>query len=638
MRRKQTRSDWLFNYLTPNQLLKASLIAAIVCLVIGLSCAAFWLFNRNAPSSVSYAYKPTTAEEYLEKNGNAVLFYSKTKNEMTLALSEDLINTALQRYLDDQGNRLGGYHIYEMVFRQTDNAFYINMQSGLFRVSLKLDAAVCYNAAARTFDFTVTKMTTSEENNILVSHINAPQLEAFSVPADALPLPTWAEPQALTLNANEMLLVLKPDIDQVKQLMKTYLETNEVYLDWNDLQPDAVDLKKLTAGEVIDMVVTHQEKLPDYLALLSDEACDRFFEKYNALLTSFVTHETVRDQRKLLQRRMQSLAAKELLATYESRLQAGVRKYPAPTTISFASGDVALRTYEDPVQLNPTVSEGVKIGEIPSIISDSGIIFDYNSNAFITTEALRAARKSKLPHVEEIGDCYCYFDFSTQKPVILVAADDSVLVLTAGTESRMSLADAQSAYPNFDQAPESASVLTGGERYEAIASALQQQNGETTYLRLVRASSDYAFVIFSTEAELQTLCSAVMSKRSDEWRVDEYDVTSYPQYITAHPTINATIFPVENISAYTTWTALDKQSQQRINALAGSNAKMDRYYFINEYLYVHFSNGRELVYRVNEENAIIESRNYLGALAHWKVPALFPIQPVTQASESDEGR
>ena len=99
------------------------MIMVLIFAGIALCSAVGWLFSRAANSTVSYEFRPTTIEEYLQSNGTSVFSYDPEENEIAFMMTEDLINSVVHQWLEERDWTLNGHRVYEIVYRQEESMF-----------------------------------------------------------------------------------------------------------------------------------------------------------------------------------------------------------------------------------------------------------------------------------------------------------------------------------------------------------------------------------------------------------------------------------------------------------------------------------------------------------------------------------
>lgn len=65
--------------------------------------------------------------------------------------------------------------------------------------------------------------------------------------------------------------------------------------------------------------------------------------------------------------------------------------------------------------------------------------------------------------------------------------------------------------------------------------------------------------------------------------------------------------------------------------LVNEGQRIDYYYYIGSYIYVHFTNGRQCIFQVNDKEEIIACRSVESAEANWNLPPFFILEESRQA-------
>ena len=173
---KNEHHDWLFKLVTPLQAMRICVVLVLLFSCMALGAAVGWSFTRTANSSVTYEYKAVSIDEYLEKNGTAVLSYDESLNQIAVMMTEDLINTVLNEYLANNDYKLQGYKVYEMVYRQKEGKFHIQMQSGLFRMPVQAKMEAAWDDAAQEIVITFSQAKQGEDDSFWGSWMSAPDM------------------------------------------------------------------------------------------------------------------------------------------------------------------------------------------------------------------------------------------------------------------------------------------------------------------------------------------------------------------------------------------------------------------------------------------------------------------------------
>lgn len=271
---------------------------------------------------------------------------------------------------------------------------------------------------------------------------------------------------------------------------------------------------------------------------------------------------------------------------------------------------------------------------------DAGMIYDYHTMEFVTTERIAELYPVTTPHVDFLDQIRFYYVQGTGEAVAIVSGQtgDEVQVLMSKGSRTMTEEEAEAVYPGYTRNPDTASVPAGdSEVRSAIVTVLQEELGEGEVLtRYLSASSNSAFVVFSTATHMERVRSAVLYYDRDAWTVQGYDVSNYLEYCYLHPEINGTIFPAETIQELEVRTIpaeglnLLREKALQVN-LVNEGQRIDYYYYIGSYIYVHFTNGRQCIFQVNDKEEIIACRSVESAEANWNLPPFFILEESRQA-------
>lgn len=659
MAEKSDRQDWLFKLITPLQALRWCVIATAVFLCIAIAAATGWFFSRTANSTVAYDYRTVTPQEYLKNNGTSVLGYDREHNQIAFMMTEDLINTMINQYLDKQDSEINGYKIYEMVYRQKEGKFHIQMMLGWFRVPVKADVEALWNAQSRELVLRFNNAKLGEDHSFWASWIQAPELPEIRIPVDFLPLPDWQRISGIELNTNEMLLYLQPDLQLLAKRAQANLHLDAVYLDWQNALPDSPVLvrrlgqilegsavRKEDAADFLKIMIDDQQNLIPLLAVSDPNSVAEFLTKYQAFLGSGITLEACDRQRSHIEQGARELAAGELRSSLERYISGGIGVIPPSLKPEGESVDNSYVEFKDGARLEQTAV--VKQGESDfgadlsgfdpekTFFADAGVIYDYERSVFVTPQLIAELYPLSIKHVDFLEQIRFYYDAQTKEAAVLLSDPENgggIQAVTSSGSSILSEAQASESYPGYARAPELASVPGKDDPVRTdiirtLSEGLQEGNVLSRYLAV---SSTSAFIVFSTTAHAERVRSAVLVSEGGSWKVLNYDVSDYLEYSYCNPQINGTIFPAETIGELSVKTIpqaglkllLDKAVQLN---LASAGEQIDYYYYIGSYIYTHFSGGKQCVFQVDEKETIIACRSVESAAANWELPPFFILE------------
>ena len=137
----------------------------------------------------SYQYREVDIEEYLRETGIEALSLDLGSQTITVALPEDAFNTAMNRFLEEQGKTLDGISILHMVFRQADGRVYMQIQKDglILPVAAKVTMAVEEDSLRLGLeDFVLGTMEWKLPKRFIQGQMQ------WSIPLDELPGPDWA--------------------------------------------------------------------------------------------------------------------------------------------------------------------------------------------------------------------------------------------------------------------------------------------------------------------------------------------------------------------------------------------------------------------------------------------------------------
>ena len=658
MAEKPDRQEWLFRMISPLQVMRWCVILMTVFLCIAAASAVGWFFSRTANSTVTYDYKTVTPEEYLEKNGTSVLEYDKQHNQMAFMMTEDLINTMINRYLEEQKSEIGGYKIYEMVYRQKEGKFHIQMMLGWFRVPVKADVEALWSEQSQELVLRFSNARIGEDHNFWASWIKAPQIPEVRIPSTFLNLPDWQHISGIELNTNEMLLYLQPDLRLLASRAQENIHVDTIYLDWQNAMADSPKLAQRLgrirdggavqeddAADFLKAMMDEQQSLIPILAVSDQDSVSQFLTKFQAFLGNEVTLEACAKQRARLEQRVWNMVAGELRNSLQRYIASGIGTEPPALAQAGDSVDNSYVEFKDKARLEGTAS--VVQGESDfgadltgydpekTFFTDAGVIYDYSRSAFVTPELIAELYPLTVDHVNFMDQIRFYYDAQKKEAAVLISGvgNDEVKVLTPVSSKILTLSQAQEAYPGYQRRPELA-VVPGKDDpvrtqiIQALTEALKEGNVLSRYMSV---SSSSAFVVFSTSTHAERIRSAVLSQVNGRWTVLNYDVSDYLEYVYSNPQINGTVFPLETIRELSVKTIpqaglkllLDKAVQMN---LAASSETIDYYYYIGSYIYTHFSGGKQCVFQVDQNEAILACRSVESAAANWDLPPFFLLE------------
>ena len=367
MPQKNEHHEWLFKWITPLQAMRVCVVLVLLFSCMALGAAAGWCFTRTANSNVTYEYKAVSIEEYLEKNGTSMLSYDEFENQVAVMMTEDLINTILNEYLEANQHKLQGYKVYEMVYRQKEGKFHIQMQSGLFRVPVQAKMEVSWDSVNKEIVIVFSQARQGEDDSFWGSWMSAPQMPEVRVPVSMLGLPDWIRVVDVKLNTNEMLLYLQPDLLALVKRARENIQVDGVYLDWQSYLEDCpMIIRRLhriangdnvTTADVrtfLKIMIDRQEELLTVLAVADQSAVAGFIERYQDFLTDDITLEACQQRRDNIEEHIRIDAARQLLKSLESYIEEGVGLTPPQLQVSGESVDNSYVNFTDRSKLEGT--------------------------------------------------------------------------------------------------------------------------------------------------------------------------------------------------------------------------------------------------------------------------------------------
>lgn len=625
----------------------------VLAIAAAIGAAVMWGLSNKATQTVSYEYEEVDPAEYRSSNGVLVYSYEEKENQMTLMLTEDLVNTVINRYLDDQGRMINGYRIYEFVYRQNENKFHMLVQDGIFTVPAQAAATVSWDQDAREVAFGFEEMRLGETQNFWASNLNPPDITAIRVPDTYFMSPEWLPVSGMQLSYNEMLLLMQPDLKAVSDMILTEFEADQVYLDWQCSMSDCpLIVRQLQTAEhqqkysdtavkaILKTVTDEQENLPIVLACMKEGSVQAFLEKYAYILNpDYVNLDAYAVVRSEILSEIRIKVGKEIFASYQSLIGDGIGITPAPLEAPASSLDNSYVNFSDGQKLEGTAiviqANTAEETVIPETFcfTDEGTIYDYSRDAFITTELVLSEDPLKTPHVTFQDDYRLYYDNATGTASVIISGDDGVVIVSSGIVRQLTAAEADAEYPFRNGTPEKAGVPAKDDADRiAVMDALKEALGEGDILsRYLSADSDSAFMVFSTHQHPERIRTCVLRKEGVEWIPTDYDIMDYQAYAMQHPEINGTVFPLEttkNLRIRTIPQAglqilLEKARQQNI---VNTAQKIDFYYYIDNYIYVRFTNRRSCVFEVSNDEVILAFRSVESAAANWDLPDFFLLE------------
>ncbi|HIR36533.1 MAG TPA: hypothetical protein IAC91_10640 [Candidatus Faecimorpha stercoravium] len=663
MPEKTDHSDWLFKWVPPMQAMRACMIMVFIFVCIALASAVGWFFSRTANSTISYDYRATTIEEYLQTNGTSVLSYDPETNEIAFMMTEDLINSVIHQWLGSQDWMLNGHRVYEIVYRQEESMFHVQLQAGIFRVPMQAEVRASWDEESEELVLDFYNARLGEDTSFWASWVNAPRLPSLRIPVSELGLPEWQSIVGIELNRNEMLLYLQPDLEMLARQATGNVQVDSVYLDWQNSLADSPELVRrlgeIAAGDAIEtqdvcdfleVVIDHQDQLIPLLAVSDQGTVAEFIERYDDYLTNDVTMEACQSRRDNIRANVMVQVARQLLQSLDAYIEQGIGTTPPALEQPEGSVDNSYVEFTDGARLEGTAvvvqvssdSSGAGTDWDPNrtFFLDAGTIYDYHTMEFVTTERMAELFPVTTPHVDFLDQIRFYYVQETGEAVAIVSGqtEGEVQVLMSKGSRTMTAEEAEAAYPGYTKDPETASVpAEDSEVRSAIVTTLQEELGEGAVLtRYMAASSNSAFVVFSTATHMERVRSAVLYYDQDTWTVQGYDVSNYLEYCYLHPEINGTIFPAETIQKLEVRTIPAKglnlllEKALQVN-LVSEGQSIDYYYYIGSYIYVHFTNDRQCVFQVNDQEEIIACRSVESAEANWNLPPFFILEDSRQA-------
>lgn len=661
---KTDRSDWLFKWVPPMQAMRTCMIMVLIFAGIALCSAVGWLFSRAANSTVSYEFRPTTIEEYLQSNGTSVFSYDPEENEIAFMMTEDLINSVVHQWLEERDWTLNGHRVYEIVYRQEESMFHMQLQVGMFRVPMQAEVEASWDEENQeiVLDFHNTRL--GEDSAFWASWMNEPKIPSLKIPVSEFGLPEWQSVAGIELNRNEMLLYLSPNLEILARRARGKVQVDSVYLDWQNSLADSPAfvrrLGEIAAGESVqaqdvrdflEIMIDHQDQLVPILAVSDQNTVSAFLQEYGDYLTKDVTLAACQSRRNNIRANVMVQAARQLLQSLNDYIGQGIGVVPLALERPEGGVDNSYVEFTDGAKLTDTAtvvqvaSDSLGAGEdwdsAKTFVLDAGLIYNYNEMAFITTERIAELYPVTVPHADFLDQIRLYYVQERGEAVAIVSGqtEGQVQVLTNKGSRTLSEEEAEEAYPGYTRQPQVAvtPAMDDGAR-EAVVTVLEEELGEgeirTRYLSMSETS---AFVVFSTSAHMERVRSAVLSCENGLWTVQGYDVSDYLEYCYLYPETNGTVFPAETIRELQVRTipaqgqSLLLEKARQLN-LAGEGQTIDYYYYIGSYIYVRFTSGRECVFQVSDQEEIIACRSVESAEANWDLPPFFVLEDSRAAS------
>ena len=646
-------SNRVFGLFSPMAAQIFTICVEVIAIAVAIGAAVMWGLSNKATQTVSYEYKEVDPADYRASNGVLVYSYEEKENQMTLMLSEDLVNTVINRYLDDQDRTVEGYRIFEFVYRQSENKFHMLVQDGLFTIPVQASASASWDPDTREVVFGFTGMRMGETQNFWASNLHPPDFTEIRIPDTYFASPEWLPVSGMQLGYNEMLLMMQPDLEMFENRLFDEFTADPVYLDWQcSLEDCPLIVRQIQTAEhqqkytkkslqtLLKIITDEQENLPQVLACMEETSVRAFLEKYAYILNPEAVNiglYTVK-RGEILSEILVSFG-KEIFASYQSLIADGIGTEPAPLERPSSSLDNSYVSFSDGQKLEGTAiviqaSAGEET-EVPETVyfTDQGTIYDYNRHAFITTELLLEESPVKTPHFTFQDNYRLYYDNATGSASVILTNGDEVTVFSSGSVRNLTAAEADAEFPYRDGAPVEAQVPAKDDADRAgITEALAAALGEGSILsRYMSADADSAFVVFSTNQHTERIRTCVLRKDGSEWVPVDYDITDSRAYVAQHPEINGTVFPLETTEDLLIRTIpqegrqllLEKARQQNI---VNTAQKVDYYYYINNYIYVRFTNSRSCVFQVSSDEVILACRSVESAAANWDLPQFFLLE------------
>ena len=656
MPEQKNRQEWFFKWITPLQAMRLCVAIVIVCMCVALGSAVAWCFSRLNNSAVTYDYKYVSSQEYLQQNGSTVLSYDEEKNQIAFMMNEDLINTVLNAYLQSQNYMLGDYKIYEMVYRQKEEKFYFQLQAGLFRVPARANVEATWDRGNQQLVLAFSNVHQGREDSLWASWTDELRLPSLRISAEYLEAPQWLEVDGVELNTNEMLLYFAPNLSQLMEMVQERFTADPVYLGWqNALENCPQPVRRLyqivqkesrmtreDMRNFIKMFIDRQDELAQLLAVMDSQSAADFLEEYRAYITESVTEKALTSRQEQIKQSVKTVVARELKGALEEYIAGGIGVVPDAMKQPAGSTDNSYVNFTDGARLLGTaiVVQAQQGGQntewVPeqTYVVDAGVIYDYNVQAFLTAEWMAQQYTVTVPNVNFLKDIRLYYQCESGEITALITEDDgTVLAVRENETQRLTVSKAEAEYPEYGRTPVLASTpAMDSVSRNGVILTLKNGLGEGEILsRYMSAASNSAFIVFSTEEHEERVRTAVLTYDGENWSVSDYDVTDYLQYMYLHPEINGTIFPKESLQDIVVRTIPGEGLQLLLSKakqlnLATDTDTLDYYYYIDNYIYTHFSNGKDCVFQVSDAEEILACRAVESAKSNWRLPPFFVLE------------
>ena len=423
----------------------------------------------------SYQYREVDIEEYLRETGIEALSLDLGSQTITVALPEDAFNTAMNRFLEEQGKTLDGISILHMVFRQADGRVYMQIQKDglILPVAAKVTMAVEEDSLRLGLeDFVLGTMEWKLPKRFIQGQMQ------WSIPLDELPGPDWVSLTGLSWDEQEIRAQMKIHMSKLISILQGFLSgVEENYLDMMLAKEDHGALLEriqeiyggsAMTGEdalaILQDFFTTQSQLFPMLSILDEATSEQILQQYAYLVRPGTDYQEY----------------SELRADLSLQMKATVGGY---------------------VEQGLYAMLGKTVGEPLTLFSIKGTPYDPSYGTLYTLETVLAANPVEDRYKPMLEGMRLYYRIEDGSCSVLTEANSEgqILVVSNGSYVVVSAEEADSQFPYRGEEASVAQLLPRGNstRQEIEAAAAASLGIGDIKTRYIAASEDCAFGIFT---------------------------------------------------------------------------------------------------------------------------------------------
>lgn len=557
----------------------------------------------------SYQYREVEIEEYLKETGIEVLSLDLDSQTITAALPEDAFNTAMNRFLEEQGNTVEGVSILHMVFRQADGRVYMQIKKdGLI---LPVAAKVTMTVEGDSLQFGLQDFALGTMEWKLPKSFIQGQMQ-WSVPLDELPGPDWVSLTGLDWDEQEIHAQMKIDVSKLISIFQGFLSgIEENYLDMMLAKEDhgalldriqaiygGAAMTEEDALAVLQDFFNTQSQLFPMLSILDEATSEQILQRYAYLVRPGTDYQ----------------AYSELRAELSLQMKATVAGYVERGLYSML---------------------GKTVGEPLTLFSIKGTPYDPSHGTLYNLETVLAANPVEDRYKPLLEGMRLYYRIEDGSCSVLTEANNEgqILVVSNGSYLVISEEEANSQFPYREEEADVAQLLPQGNstRQDIEAAAAAGLGIGDIKTRYIAASEDCAFGVF-TDGMSHTLRAATLEQKDGSWQLKDSDVTEYWAYNRDNPAFNASVFPLNTVNDVSI-KSISQAGQSailtkaRASGYAAGKDTIRFSCFIGSHIYVSFSGGGECVIHVNSLGVLDDCTSVEDARENWSLPPFLAVQP-----------